>query len=89
MDRGELKIYHQPTEDMIGDFFTKPLQGSKFLKFRSLILGLKKAPTGGTKDSVVEGGAGEHREAPSKMAKTDIPRRNSVKKAPLQVSFKK
>ena len=89
VDREELKIYHQPTEDMIGDFFTKPLQGSKFLKFRALILGLKKAPTGGTKDSVAEGGAGEYREVPSKMAKTDIPRRNSAKKAPLRVSFKR
>ena len=44
VDRGEFKIYHQPTEDMIGDFFTQPLQGSNFLKFRSLILGLKNTP---------------------------------------------
>ena len=74
---------------MIGDFFTKPLQGSKFLKFRSLILGLKKTPTGGTKDSVVEGEAGELQEGPSNMAKTNIPRRNSAKRAPLRVSFKR
>ena len=89
VDRGELQIYHQPTEDMIGDFFTKPLQGSKFLRFRALILGLKKTPTGGTKDSVVEGEAGELREVASNMAKTDIPRRSSARKAPLRVSFKR
>ena len=84
-----MKIMHLGTQQMLGDFFTKPLQGSKFLKFRALILGLKKAPTGGTKDSVAEGGAGELREVASNMPKTDIPRRNSARKAPLQISFKR
>ena len=28
-----------PTAEMLGDFFTKPLQGSLFRKFRSTILG--------------------------------------------------
>ena len=78
VDQGELQIYHQPTEDMIGDFFTKPLQGSKFLRFRALILGLKKTPTSGTK---------ELREVSSNMPKTEIPRRDSARKAPLRVSF--
>ena len=81
-------MYHQPTEDMIGDFFTKPLQCSNILKFRSLILGLKNTPTGGTKDSVAEGEAGELREVSSPMPKMDIPRRSSARKAPLRVSFK-
>ena len=74
---------------MIGDFFTKPLQGSKFLKFWALILGLKKTPTGGTKGSLVEEEAGELQEVPSNMAKMDIPRRNSAKKTPLNISFKR
>jgi myosin-crossreactive antigen len=30
---------------MIGDFFTKPLQGKKFEYFRDLILGKKSIPT--------------------------------------------
>ena len=29
-----------PTFDMIGDYFTKLLQGSKFLLFRNIILGI-------------------------------------------------
>ena len=27
IDSGEIKIHHVGTDDMIGDFFTKPLQG--------------------------------------------------------------
>ena len=41
IDSGEIKIHHVGTDDMIGDFFTKPLQGKKFKDFRNLILGLK------------------------------------------------
>ena len=35
---GELSINWCPSEDMIGDYFTKPLQGQKFIKFRDLIM---------------------------------------------------
>ena len=34
----EMRIEHCPTNDMIADYFTKPLQGSLFYKLRSLIL---------------------------------------------------
>ena len=37
---GELRVEYCPTEDMLADFFTKPLQGSLFRKFRALILNL-------------------------------------------------
>jgi hypothetical protein len=40
VDAGELSIKHCGTDDMIADYFTKPLQGSKFIKFRDLILGI-------------------------------------------------
>ena len=30
---------HLGTHEMLGDYFTKPLQGSKFREFRDLILG--------------------------------------------------
>ena len=30
-----------PTDDMVADFFTKPLQGSKFLRFRDTILNVQ------------------------------------------------
>jgi hypothetical protein len=35
---GELSVEHCPTGEMVGDFFTKPLQGKLFLKFRQLIM---------------------------------------------------
>ena len=40
---GEIKIEYCPTLDMIGDYFTKPLQGSLFRKFRNLMLGIEEA----------------------------------------------
>jgi len=39
---GEVKIGYCPTDDMVGDFFTKPLQGGKFRKFRNLILNVSE-----------------------------------------------
>ena len=36
--RGQIIIIYCPTEDMIGEFFTKPLQGSKFRRFRKIIM---------------------------------------------------
>ena len=33
----EVLVSYCPTDDMIADFFTKPLQGSKFLRFRDTI----------------------------------------------------
>ena len=36
--KGEVSIEHEPTEEMIADFYTKPLQGAAFAKFRKLIL---------------------------------------------------
>jgi hypothetical protein len=37
----ELSVAHCPTEEMIGDFFTKPLQGKLFYRFRQLIMNLQ------------------------------------------------
>ena len=37
--RGEISVKHCPTDDMIADFQTKPLQGAKFLKFRQAMMG--------------------------------------------------
>jgi hypothetical protein len=41
VDAGELRIEHCGTDDMVADYFTKPLQGEKFRQFRDLILGIK------------------------------------------------
>ena len=40
VEKQELKIEYLPTEDMIADFFTKPLQGELFKKLRNKILGI-------------------------------------------------
>ena len=39
VSRGGLEIEHCPTENMVADFLTKPLQGKMFLNFRNEILG--------------------------------------------------
>ena len=39
--KGELKIEYCPTDDMVADIFTKPLQGKKILQFRKIIMNLK------------------------------------------------
>ena len=39
--KGEFKIEHCPTDEMLADFFTKPLQGKKFMYFRDRILGIE------------------------------------------------
>jgi hypothetical protein len=36
-----INVEHCPTEQMLADFFTKPLQGSLFRKFREVIMGHK------------------------------------------------
>ena len=36
---GEIKIEYCPTNDMIADYFSKPLQGTQFIKFRDEIMG--------------------------------------------------
>ncbi|VEU38525.1 unnamed protein product [Pseudo-nitzschia multistriata] len=38
----ELDVEYCPTLDMIADYFTKPLQGSQFRRFRNIILGIKE-----------------------------------------------
>jgi hypothetical protein len=37
---GDITLLHCPTEQMIADFFTKPLQGHLFRKFRDIIMGI-------------------------------------------------
>lgn len=37
---GELTVKFCPTEEMVGDFFTKPLQGAQFQKFRDAVLNI-------------------------------------------------
>ena len=39
ISKGEVTVKCCPTDEMIGDYFTKPLQGGKFKKFRNEMLG--------------------------------------------------
>ena len=36
----EISVAYCPTTEMVADYFTKPLQGSLFIKFRDLIQGI-------------------------------------------------
>jgi len=36
--KGKVKIMHCPMQDMLGNFFTKPLQGTQFVQMRPKIL---------------------------------------------------
>ena len=38
VDQGEIEVIYCPTEDMIADILTKPLQGETFKKLRALLL---------------------------------------------------
>ena len=40
IEREEINVIYCPTSEMVGDFFTKPLQGSQFIKFRNAIMGV-------------------------------------------------
>ena len=41
VERGDIKIEYEPTEVMVADYFTKPLQGAAFKKFRDIIMGIR------------------------------------------------
>ena len=45
VDKGEFEIEYCPTESMLADYFTKPLQGSLFNRFREIIVGWKHIDT--------------------------------------------
>ena len=60
---GEIEIRHCPTLQMLADFFTKPLQGALFRKFRDVILGYKHVDSLALTDPIpsVEERVGENR----------------------------
>ena len=39
VEKKAVHVTHSPTEEMVGDFFMKPLQGSLFIKMRNYIMG--------------------------------------------------
>jgi hypothetical protein len=42
---GDITIRHCPTHQMLADFFTKPLQGSLFRRFKAVVLGQQHVDT--------------------------------------------
>ena len=42
--KGDVSVVWCPAEDMTGDFFTKPLKGALFRKFRDLVMGVVPHP---------------------------------------------
>ena len=38
VDQGDMIFIHTPTENMIADVLTKPLQGDMFIRFRRVLL---------------------------------------------------
>ena len=42
VQKKNLSVVYCPTDAMTADYFTKPLQGAKFQKFRALILGMEE-----------------------------------------------
>ena len=46
VESGEVVIRHAPSEDMVADILTKPLQGELFRKLRGALLNLRKRETG-------------------------------------------
>jgi len=52
--KGEVKIAYCPTQDMLGDFFTKPLQGTQFARMRSKIHNLPSGPSTAVHRSVLK-----------------------------------
>ena len=41
VEKGNLQIKYKPTEDMVADFLTKPLQGKWFENFRERLMGIQ------------------------------------------------
>jgi hypothetical protein len=54
VDKGELSIEYCPTQLMVADFFTKPLQGRLFHLFRNVIMGYSHIDTIKPKSNVTD-----------------------------------
>ena len=52
--KGHVKVAFCPTQDMVADFFTKPLQGNLFVRMRERILNLPASKIASVHRSVLE-----------------------------------
>ena len=89
---GHFKVQYCPTIEMIADFFTKPLQGGLFHKFRNLIMAINEAMLDQYKekydrvllkyqlhDTIVESSSGQEC-----VGETDRRSSNDAKRTPAQ-----
>jgi hypothetical protein len=53
VEKGNVEIQYCPTDEMMADYMTKPLQGKKFIKFRNEIMGFRPR-VGGSDRSVLD-----------------------------------
>ena len=67
---GKVDIQYCPTEDMMADFFTKPLQGSLFKKHGNNILGLTPETYNKYRDEYIRAKAARNNNSSNKGANT-------------------
>ena len=61
MKREDIELVHCPTERMIADYYTKPLQGSLFRKMRDILMGHTVFPDEERVGIGEKGGSGEEK----------------------------
>ena len=78
----EIGIQYCPTKEMVADYFTKPLQGELFYKFRDQIMGVVPMDTiNGDHRSVLNDVSKRHDPSNSKIVyKTQVKRVSSIKR---------
>jgi len=69
--KGHVKVAFCPTQDMVADFFTKPLQGNLFVRMRKRILNLPASKIASVHRSVLEQRVASPNEAIVKKGKND------------------
>jgi Reverse transcriptase (RNA-dependent DNA polymerase) len=68
---GEITLIHCPTAKMIADYFTKPLQGALFVKFRDLVMGITHFSTLDAPELTVLGSVLENTGSPASTMSPD------------------
>ena len=69
--KGHVKVAFCPTQDMVADFFTKPLQGNLFVRMRERILNLPASKIASVHRSVLEQRVASPSEATVRKGKND------------------
>jgi hypothetical protein len=84
ISKREVKVKWCPTEDMTGDFWTKPLQGASFCRMRDLIMGVvpqelpRKSKTKKKKQEVKGNTASEHERPKQRVGNSHSGRRSAL-----------